>query len=109
MEFTFLSAGKSYFYLILDRMAKLADRYHWNIKRLYVDPAGEEWGGRTAIVADIWGIDIVPQPPHVWQEHTHQENAVKQITQTARYYMSEAPWMDANFWGAALLYATCTR
>ena len=68
MEFTFLSAGKKYFYLVLDRMAKLADRYHWTIRQLYVDPAGEEWGGRTEIVAEIWGITIIAQPPHVWQE-----------------------------------------
>ena len=109
MEFTFLSAGKGHFYLVLDRMAKLADRYHWTIRQLYVDPAGEEWGGRTEIVAEIWNITIIAQPPHVWQEHTHQENGVKQVTQTARYYMQQAPWMGSYFWGAALLYATYTR
>ena len=109
LEFTFLVKAKSDFFMVLCRMCKLADRYHWPIKTLYCDPAAEEWGGKTKTIAEIWNVEIIPQPPNVWQEHSHQESAVKAITQTARYYMHQAPWMGECFWGGALLYATYTR
>ena len=35
LEFTFLVKAKSNFYMVLGRMCKLADRYHWSIKTLH--------------------------------------------------------------------------